>query len=199
TASFGKAFSLLANTNFLLFLIVSMIIAGLMPFYFQGTAPFMQAIGIPAKNIPASMAIAQAMQALATLFLLGWFLTHLGNKWTLIIGAACWGVLYLVYMSSAHRYVIIPAQMLHGFAYVFFMIGGQIYTQTFAPKELLSSTQGIIFAATSGLGMFLGTQAAGYVMDRYQQDNQFIWRKIFFVPVATVLVCSLVLILFFKG
>lgn len=198
-ASFGKAFALLGNGNFLLFIIVSMIIAGLMPFYFQGTAPFMQDIGVPAKNVPASMAVAQACQALATLFLLGLFLTSLGDKWTLIVGAACWGVLYVVYVMTTQRYVVIPAQALHGLAYVFFIIGGQIFTKSFAPKELLGSTQGIIFAATSGLGMFLGTQVAGFVMDKHNKDGKFEWRKIFLVPVVTVAVCLLALMLLFKG
>ncbi len=199
TASFGKAFALLGNGNFLLFIIVSMIVAGLMPFYFQGTAPFMQDIGVSAKNVPASMAIAQAVQALATLFLLGVLLTNFGNKWTLIVGAACWGVLYVIYISTQNRFIIIPAQALHGLAYVFFIIGGQIFTKSFAPKELLGSTQGIIFAATSGLGMFLGTQVAGFIMDKSKVGDKFQWRKVFSAPVATAVVCVLVLILFFKA
>ncbi len=194
-----EAFGLLSDGHFLLFILVSMIIAGLMPFYFQGTAPYMQEIGVPAKNVPASMALAQATQAVATFFLLGLLLTRFGYKWTLIVGALSWLLLYLIYMGSSNRYVVVGAQSLHGLAYVFFIIGGQIYTKFYAPKELLGSAQGLIFAATSGLGMFLGTQAAGFVMDKFKKDDAFQWRKVFFVPAATIVICLLVFIIVFRA
>jgi nucleoside transporter len=198
TASIAKAFSLLRDGNFLLFIIVSMVIAGLMPFYFQGTAPFMQDIGVPAKNVPASMAIAQVVQALATFVLLGLLLANLGYKWTLIVGAACWGLLYVIYVGTNQRFIIIPAQALHGLAYVFFIIVGQVFTAGYAGEEVRSSAQGLIFAATSGLGMFLGSQVAGSVMDKFRLEQKFQWRKIFIVPVATIVVSLLALLLFFK-
>ena len=62
---------MLGNSNFLVFIIISLVGAGMMQFYFLGTAQFMQDNGVAPKNVPAAMAIAQAMQAIATLFLLG--------------------------------------------------------------------------------------------------------------------------------
>ena len=191
--------TILGNPNFLLFIIISMLIAGLMQFYFQGTAPFMQDIGIPSKNVPASMAIAQVVQAVATFFALGILLNSLGYKWTLVVGAACWLLMYIIYIGTKQRRLIIPAQALHGLAYVFFIIGGQIFTKSVASKETLSTMQALIFAATTGVGLLYGTRLAGVVMDKFRKEEKFQWRQIFMVPGAIALVSILVLILFFKG
>ena len=51
------------NLNFWIFLIVSLVVAGLMQFYFLGTAQFMQDSGISSKHVPGSMALAQIAQA----------------------------------------------------------------------------------------------------------------------------------------
>jgi hypothetical protein len=44
------AMEMLADSNFLIFIVLSMVVAGLMQFYFLGTARFMQDMGIAAKN-----------------------------------------------------------------------------------------------------------------------------------------------------
>lgn len=189
---------MLGQTEFLVFILASMIIAGLMQFYFLGTAQFMQDVGVPSKNVPASMAIAQVAQALGTLFLLGFLLNSFGFKWTLVVGAGCWLLMYVIYVVSKARLLIIPAQALHGLAYVFFIIVGQIYAKSVAPKEILSTMQALMFAATTGLGMLLGTQLAGVVMDKFKTEGKFQWRQIFMVPAAIALVCILVFILLFN-
>ncbi|MGB2807682.1 MAG: MFS transporter [Sedimentisphaerales bacterium] len=193
-----KALSMLGQGNFLIFIIISMIIAGLMQFYFLGTAQFMQDMGIPPKNVPASMAVAQAFQAIATFFALGYFLTNVDFKWTLTVGALCWLLMYLIYIRLKPRWLIVCSQSLHGLAYVFFIIAGQVLGETMAPKDIRSSMQALIFTATVGVGLFFGTQFAGIVMDKYRQDEKFQWRQIFMVPAAIAFVGILVFVLFFK-
>lgn len=193
------AMKMLGEGNFLIFIVFSMVVAGLMQFYFLGTAQFMQDMGIAPKNVPASMAIAQAVQAVATFFALGLMLKHLEFKWTLTVGAACWLLLYIIYVGMKPRWLIVVSQSLHGLAYVFFIIVGQIFVKTVAPKEILSSMQGLIFAVTTGVGLFFGTQFAGVVMDKFRKEEQFQWRSVFLVPCAIILVCTIAFILFFKG
>jgi nucleoside transporter len=192
-----KAMALLKNINFLIFIIISMIFFGLMQFYFLGTAPFMQDQGIPAKNVPASMAIAQAVQAAATFFLMALFLEKLGAKWTLIIGATFWLLLYNVYIQGKPRWLIVACQSFHGMAYVLFVIVGQIFANSQASADIQSSTQAMLFAATTGIGLFLGTQFAGIIMDKFRKEGKFQWRKIFIVPAAIALVCILAFVFFF--
>ena len=184
TAPMLQAMGMLGEFNFLIFIIVSMVFFGLMQFYFLGTAQFMQNMGIPAKNVPASMAIAQGVQAIATLLLMALLLGSLGAKWTLVIGAIFWLLLYIVYINGKPRSLIVCSQAFHGLAYVLFVIVGQIFADSAATEEIRASVQSLLFAATTGVGLFLGTQLAGFIMDKFRKEEQFQWRQIFMVPGA---------------
>ena len=193
------AFGMLKTPSFLIFLLISMAAAGMMQFYFLGTAQFMQDNRIAAKNVPASMAIAQAVQAAATLFLLSWLVAEAGYKWTLVIGAASWLALYVLYVIPRPPAVIVASQAFHGLAYVFFIIAGQMYAGAVAPEGAGGSMQAFIFTAQSGLGLFLGTQLAGIVMDKFKVGDRFQWQKVWMVPGAIMLVCVLALLVFFQA
>ena len=184
-----KAIGLMSDPHFAVFIVVSLVVAGMMQFYFLGTARFLTDLGVSGKNIPAIMGIAQAAQALATLFLLGLLFDEkvLGPKWTITIGAASWMVLYLIYVLKMPKIVVIVSQVFHGLAYVFFMIAGQMYVGKVAPKEIAGSAQALIILVTVGIGLFLGTQLAGFVMDRFSAGGKFNWSKVFLVPMLLTL------------
>ena len=194
-----QAIGLMSNPHFAVFIVVSMVVAGMMQFYFLGTARFLTDLGVSGKNIPAIMGIAQAAQALATLFLLGWLFNEkvLGPKWTITIGAASWMVLYLIYVLKMPKIVVIVSQVFHGLAYVFFMIAGQMYVGKVAPKEIAGSAQALIILVTVGIGLFLGTQLAGVVMDRFSAGGKFNWSKVFLVPMLLTLAGVLALAIAF--
>jgi len=191
--------TMLGRPDFLVFILASLVIGGLMQFYFLGSARFMTDRGISAKAVPATMAIAQAAQAAATVFVLGFFLKEVGFKTTLILGSSCWVVLYAIYAAGSPKPLIAGAQALHGLAYVLFMIVGQIYAESVAPAEIRSSMQALVFMATTGIGLFLGSQAAGIVMDRFSAEGRFQWRKIWMVPLAVMVAGTIVLAAAFKG
>jgi nucleoside transporter len=194
-----KAMTMLQNTNFLVFMIVSLVAGGLMQFYFLGSARFMMDTGITGRNVPAAMAIAQVVQAVATYYLLNKFIGSFGFKWTLTIGAAAWFLLYLVYVISKPRALIVISQSLHGLAYVLFIIAGQIFANIASPPEIRSSVQALVFAATTGVGLFLGTQFAGVVMDIFRKEDRFNWRAIFSVPAVIMFASIIALVVLFKG
>jgi len=198
-----QALSMLGQANFLIFILISLVVAGLMQFYFLGSAQFMQDQGISSKAVPATMALAQIAQAAATYFLLDYFVgtdkiqAALGYKWTLTLGAACWAIMYAIYVAGRPRWLIIIGQPLHGLAYVFFIIAGQMYANTLATADIVSSMQALIFAATTGVGLFLGTNFAGFIMDKYSIDGKFVWSKVWTVPLIIMAagVIALVLLL----
>ena len=194
-----QAMSMFTGFNFLVFIVVSMVFFGLMQFYFLGTAPFMQDIGIPAKNVPASMGLAQAVQAIATVVLMAYLMDQIGTKWTLIVGAVCWFVLYVAYVAQKPSWIIIACQPFHGLAYVLFVIVGQIFANSMASDEIRGSVQSLLFAATTGVGLFVGTQFAGMIMDKFRKDDKFQWSSIFMVPCAIAFIAILVLVIFLKG
>jgi MFS family permease len=192
-----QAFKMLSQTAVLIFFIVSILGAGMQQFYFQGSAAFLQDKGIAARNVPACMAVAQVVQGLATWLLLGTVL-GLGCKWSLAIGAACWLLLFAIYTAGKPLGLLVGGQSLHGLAYVFFIIAGQVYANGVAPKEILGSMQAIVFAAQSGVGLFLGSQLAGIVMDKSAKDGRFQWNRIFPVPLAIMAICLLLLLVLFN-
>lgn len=195
-----EAMALLGQANFLIFIVISMAVAGMMQFYFLGTAQFMQDMGIASKHVPASMGIAQAVQAIATFFALGYLVGEVGYQWTLTIGAASWLLMYAVYVATKPRWLIVVSQSAHGVAYVLFIIAGQMFAAepTVSPPEILSTVQALVFAATMGVGLFCGTQLAGVVMDTFAVDGKFQWQKIWLVPFTVVLVGMLALATVFR-
>lgn len=209
----AETLGLLKDFDFLVFIVVSFVVAGMMQFYFLGSAQFMIDSGISGKNVPATMAIAQAAQSIATIVVL-WvgilaFLDRpadqqnvlgvLGYKGTLTLGSACWLLMYAAYVAGKPKALIVSSQVLHGLAYVMFIIVGQMYMAKVAPASIQSSAQALIIAATTGVGMFLGTQAAGVVMDTFKADGKFQWRKVWAVPMTVVLLGTLALAGVFQG
>ena len=97
-------------------------------------------------------------------------------------------------MFLANRGIIVISQSLHGLAYVFFIICGWMYVGDYASKDISNSAQALIGFVQNGIGLFLGTQVAGFVMDRNSLNGKFQWKKIFSVPLlATVLAVVLML------
>ena len=196
--AFLDAFSMLKDSNILIFFIVSFIATTQLQFYFLCTAQFLGDIGAKSKNIPALMAIAQAAQIAATVWVLP-VLLGVGYKWTLAVGVLSWLILYLIYSVEKPKFLVYGSMIFHGIAYVTFIIGGQIYINSVADTTIVSSAQSLLFMATVGLGFFLGTQFTGVVMDKFSVDGKFQWRKIFIVPCGVLLACALAFIIFFKA
>lgn len=196
---FIKAFDMLSETNFLIFIILSLIVTTQIWFYYLGTAPYLQDIGVQSKNIPAVMSIAQVAQAIFTWKVFEHCLSNWDFRWILGGGAFCWLLMYLIYSLQKPKSLIIGSMALHGIAYVLFMIGGQVYVNTVAPADIKSSAQALIIVVTVGLGSFLGTQFTGVVMDRLKVQDKFRWSTIFLVPCLLTLLCVAAFVLFFKG
>jgi MFS family permease len=201
-----EALGMLGNTNYLIFILLQLVVSGMMQFYFLGTGQFLQDRGVSGKNVSATMAIAQAVQAAATILLLDRLIglsdylgygKYEGFQWTFVVGALSWSILFLTYVLSKRALWIVLIQAFHGFAYVFFMIASQIFADKMAPKAIGASAQSVIFIATSGIGLFLGTQLAGIVMERNSVSGKFQWSKIWVVPLIITLAGALVFALFF--
>ena len=212
------ALAMLKNTNYLIFILAQLVVSGMMQFYFLGTGQFMQDRGVSGRNVSAAMGIAHAVQAAATILLLGmllgqWLLVigvesdgggwrlqvgNLGYQWTFVVGALCWSTLYLTYVLSKRAWPVVLIQAFHGLAYALFMIGGQMFVGKVAPPEIGASAQSVIFIATVGVGLFLGTQLAGFVMEKNSAGGKFQWAKIWMVPLAITLAGAIVFAVAFK-
>lgn len=194
---FIQALGLLQDRNFLLFLVLSFVVFAQLQFYFLGTAQFLGDIGVEGKHIPAVMAIAQAAQIFATYVLLGLLLGK-GYQLTLAVGAAAWLLMYLLYALGKPKALVILSMSLHGIAYTLFVFGGQIYTDGVG-GEIKGSAQALLTVVTLGAGLFVGSQFAGFVMDKYCQDGKFEWKRIFLTPCILTGICVVLFFVLFRN
>ena len=91
------ALAMLKNGNFLIFILAQLAVSGMMQFYFLGTGQFLQDRGVSGKNVSAVMALAQAVQAAATILLLGMLL----GEWFLVLGVKTENVGRYLYVGNA--------------------------------------------------------------------------------------------------
>jgi MFS family permease len=187
-----QALGMLHNSSYLVFLLVQMFVAGMMQFYFLGTGQFMQDRGVDGKNVSAAMGMAQAVQAIATFLLLQRLIDNAGYQWTFVVGALSWTVLFATYVMSQNRAAIMIIQGFHGIAYVLFIIAGQKFVGFEAPAEIGGSAQAIWATAVNGIGLFLGTQLAGFVMQKNSVEGKFQWSKIWTVPLLITMAGAVV-------
>ena len=193
------ALGMLKNNNVLILLIASFVLASQLQFYFLGTARYLGDLGVQDKNVPAVMTIAQAAQAVATYFALGFVLTEVGFRWALATGALAWTAMYVLY-AIARKWLVIGSMAIHGVAYLLFIIVGQIFMDSVATDQIRASSQALIFVVTMGFGLFLGTQFTGAVMDKFTTaDGKFRWRAIYLVPCALTLASAILLVALFGG
>jgi MFS family permease len=193
------ALGMLRNQDYLVFMLVQLLVSGMMQFYFLGTGQFMQDRGLSGKNVSAAMGFAQAIQAAATILLLGWLVDKTGYTWTFAIGSLCWTVLFATYVVSKRSLPVVLIQGFHGLAYVFFIVAGQKFVGYEAPGAIGGSAQSLWAIAVNGIGLFLGTQLAGFVMEKNCAEGKFQWQKIWTVPLAITLAGAIVLAVAFKA
>jgi len=200
---FVKALRMLNEPDFLVFMLVSFVLATQLQFYFLGTAQFLVDIGVEGRNLPAIMTIAQVAQVIATTFMAFYgahVLAAIGFRWTLASGVVMWLAMYLVFALMHPRWLVIAGQALHGLAYAFFIAVGFLYVEQAAPKDIRGSAQALYTVALFGFGFFLGTQFTGFVMDRFKTgEGKFRWRPIYLVPCVLAAACAAVPAVLFHG
>src|SRR5581483_6580734 len=89
-----------------------------------------------------------------------------GVKYMLLIGMLAWVARYACFSTLDFNWVLLGL-VLHGICYDFFFVASQIYVDQKSPRHLRASAQSFIAFVTLGMGIFLGNQAAGYIVNQY--------------------------------
>jgi MFS family permease len=198
------ALDLFQETSFAVFFGVSFLITIALAFYYSFTSLYLeQEIKVRPGNVGPLMTIGQWAEILFML-LLPWFLDTFGMKTVLAIGMAAWGVRYAIFAVGKPFELILVGLALHGICFDFFFAAGFIYVEQTAAKEIRASAQALFGTLTYGLGMYLGTEASGWinqwftkeVIDPATQQKTRVtdWTRFWQVPCVGVLI-SLVLFL----
>lgn len=194
-----EALGLLKNRNYAIFFISSILICIPLAFYFQNANPFL--VDINVSNATGKMAIGQ-MSEVFFMLLLPVFLLRFGLKKTLITAMLAWAVRYLLFAfgnSGDLAFMLLTGIALHGVCYDFFIVSGQIYTDSKAGKQYKSAAQGLITLATYGVGMLIGYWAAGKISTFYIVNGVHQWKMIWIIPAVFSVVVLMLFLVFFKN
>lgn len=154
------AFVLLKDSNYLIFMLSSLLICIPLAFYYQITSRIVEMSGLP---IGQTMSYGQ-MSEIFFMLVMPFFFARLGVKWMLGVGMLAWVARYALFAFGAPdqiSWMIITGIVLHGVCYDFFFVTGQIYTDQAAPKQIRAQAQGMLVLFTLGLGMAIGAKVAG--------------------------------------
>jgi nucleoside transporter len=186
--------------------IITLVDAFLLYAYFNWTGAFLGTPqnaggpGIASNWIMPVMSIGQVMEIL-TMFVLGVTLKRLGWRMTMILGILGHTARFAIYaFFPTHPDLIILVQLVHGVCYAFFFATVFIFVDTYFPKDMRSSAQGLFNMMVFGFGNL----AANFICPWLKQtiytdkvsgvtDHQ----SLFLVPCAISIVATVALALFF--
>ena len=180
----ADALALLAERNFLIFFLASILICIPLAFYYQHANQFLTELKV--ANPTGKQTLGQASEVLFMLAL-PIFLGRFGIKLTLLAGMLAWAVRYVLFaFGNADSLValLLIGIALHGVCYDFFFVSGQIYIDSKAGPGIKSAAQGLITLATYGLGMLVGFSVAGWITDLYATPGAHDWTHIWLIPAA---------------
>lgn len=162
-----EALKLMRNLSFTIFVIGSLLVCIPLSFYYNFTNNFLNDSGM--TGVAWKMTMGQ-MSEVIFMLVMPFFFVRLGVKKMLLIGMLAWVIRYVLFAFGntgplvSMFYIGI---LLHGICYDFFFVTGQIYVDKCAPKEIQAAAQGFIGLITYGVGMAIGSNLSGWIVEKY--------------------------------
>ncbi len=162
---------LLKDRSFLVFVVSSFLICIPLAAYYNYAAVFANAAGF--RNPAFSMSFGQ-MAEIVFMLIMPLFFVRLGVKWMLVLGMLAWVVRYGLFSGAAAdgvTWMIMGGILLHGICYDFFFVTGFIYVDKKASAKIRGQAQGFLVLITQGLGMLIGAQLIGRLVNANTAEN----------------------------
>lgn len=162
-----RAFSLLKDFNFAIFILITMLVMIPFSIYWTYCSIFLNDMGF--KYIAVTMNWGQVAEMIFML-MIPLALARLGIKWSLAVGLVALLVRYVSFYfggTMEQTWLYFVAIGVHGLIFGFFFVGGQIYIDKKAPKEIRAQAQGLIFLMSFGTGLLIGNFFNGKLIDYY--------------------------------
>ena len=196
-----EAIRLLKHPFILVLWIVTLIDAFVHNCYFNWTAVFLSSdqVDIPGNWITPVMSIGQIAE-IFTMLILGFVLTRLGWKWTMIIGVLGHAARFAVYAYFPdYPWLIILIQVLHGICYAFFFATVYIFVDEYLPHDARSSAQGLFNVMILGFGALLANAICPHLLQNVftQEGQPPDFHNMFLVPMYLAIGAAAILLFFF--
>ncbi|MEZ6140585.1 MAG: MFS transporter [Zavarzinella sp.] len=192
-----KAMRLLKHPFVLVLFLVTFIDAAVHQSYFFWTFDFLAGpVGIPTNWAGAVMKIGQLAEIL-TMLVLGYVLKNLGWRITLTIGVLGHAARFAVFAFYPGQTPVILVIALHGVCYAFFFATVYIFVDTYFPKDIRSSAQGLFNVLILGVGPFVANYFCGVLNDKYPVSNPENYKIVFQYSMFAALIGAVMLLVLF--
>ena len=165
------ALVLMKKPSFAVFIISSFLICIPLAAYYNYAPVFADAAGF--HNVAFNMSYGQ-MAEVVFMLLMPLFFMRLGVKWMLLLGMFAWVLRYGLFAGAADSgvlWMIVGGIVLHGICYDFFFVTGFIYVDKQAHAKIRGQAQGLLVLITQGLGMLIGAQLIGRLVNHFTVEN----------------------------
>ena len=124
-----------------------------------------------------------------------------GIKKTLIYGLVALFVRYFAFFLGAEtdaQWFYYIGIIVHGLIFGLFYVGGQVYTDQVAPREMKARAQGLLFFLVWGIGFLIGTLWNGWLIDLFRDGDKCDWPVLFLISSGVSLILLLLFVFAFK-
>jgi nucleoside transporter len=161
------ALVIMKNKAYFFFAVASVLACIPLTFYYSFTNTYLNEVHV--VNAAGIMTLAQGSEVIMMLAM-PFIFRYLSVRHIVIVGLVCWAVRYALFglgNAGGGMWMFYIAILLHGAAYDFFFMTGQLYTDQVAPQHLRNTAQGFITFLTYGVGMLLGSLLSGGAVDYF--------------------------------
>ena len=124
-----------------------------------------------------------------------------GIKNTLIFGMIALVVRYASFYIGAEtglQWFYYIGIIVHGLIFGLFFVGGQVYTDNVAPKEMKAQAQGLLFFLVWGIGFLIGTLWNGWLIGLFRDGDKCDWPVVFAISTLFSFVLLILFVFLFK-
>lgn len=149
------------NRPLLVMLLVSFVIALLLPLVYPYGSEFIRSQGLSTGQVSAVMSLGQAGEVIAFASM-GFLLRRFGAKTVFLIGLASWAIRFAVWSAGGPWPLLVASVPLHGFCFAFVVGVGQIIVDHQAPRHARATMQSLHHVLIYGVGALAGYQIGGW-------------------------------------
>lgn len=200
------AFVLFRRTKMAVFFVFAMLLGAALQITNAFGVPFLDDFS---RTYPDSFAVKHAnvlssiSQISETLFILAipFFLRRFGIRYVMLMSIFAWVFrfgFYAIGNPGSGMVFLIGSMIIYGMAFDFFNISGSLFIENEAPMNIRASAQGLFMIMTNGLGAYLGSFGAGWVIDHFTANGSKDWQSIWFTFAGYALVLGIVFPLVFR-